>query len=744
MSSPCSSQIPASDDEKLTRLLNIMGRELVLQYRDETIEPELLAISDDDEYSFENANEWVLFKALKKWYTTYTQQRRASTTPVPSTPSPSSTPRRSMPSTPRRSITPAYPTTPHANRSTTVPRETARSSPPKLPTIKEEADDEVIFVDPPTKRKRGATRSADVIEISDSEDGAVIKKPRQSKGKSKETTANDEKISRQSIPERIVHVDDFLSSYTHFDTHGKIITGSLVRRACPTKIMIISPVDRSDLRALVVLEHPHNHPMPAHLKPTIEAKKIYGDAARKVGVLGLSMVKLDTVAVAQGIIQPPSRIDPALANPRQRRTIIRTIKKEEYPEGTGLEGVFHIHLEEQKKLPPSEQYIHQVFTSLGDAGNVVVTMNPFLASLFHEVKTTLHDNTYKRIGVCIARIYMTRETRLAFQTVWTSLWDTVELVTGKPVKFKFMHGEGIRTILVDGSKPQMNGAGDDLVQRNRSIPEKKRLVHEDDPQAIVQHIFRVCLVHLDRDLDKLVNHISHEDNKRIRQITHLKTKAEIDELMVWCEKHSNKHIRDWAVDKKAAPWFVPTINMHHSKIEREDWILSPADTNMNEGSHPATNQRTGIALSLLEAILTAREYDKTAVEKIRRAEEDHVLPNQHNTVGHRLGINLKRKMAKHAKSLQNQETLENFEEVDAQIQSMATQLKGLRALKKTLKPPRGVKARKDQGRAVKGKLVLADDAFSQVDVDAENDSREPDLEEPQYQIWYHQNKHLQV
>ncbi|KAJ8473325.1 hypothetical protein ONZ45_g16337 [Pleurotus djamor] len=156
-----------------------MGCDLVLQYRDETIEPELLAISDDDEYSFENANEWVLFKALKKWYTMYTQQRRALTTPVPSTPSPSSTPRQSTPSTPCRSITPAYPATPHVNRSTAVLRETARSCTPKLPTIKEE-DNEVIFVDPQAKRKCVAAFDADIIEISDSEDGAVIKKPRQS------------------------------------------------------------------------------------------------------------------------------------------------------------------------------------------------------------------------------------------------------------------------------------------------------------------------------------------------------------------------------------------------------------------------------------------------------------------------------------------------------------------------------------------------------------------------------------
>jgi hypothetical protein len=103
--------------------------------------------------------------------------------------------------------------------------------------------------------------------------------------------------------------------------------------------------------------------------------------------------------------------------------------------------------------------------------------------------------TLKSAGVTVARVYCTHETREAFQRMFTALWDTTGRVTGKPVKFKFIHGAGLRAILVDGCKPQIDGCGDDLVMRNN--PELSG-IYEKDPQVIVQYIVRTCTVHLNR------------------------------------------------------------------------------------------------------------------------------------------------------------------------------------------------------------------------------------------------------
>lgn len=79
--------------------------------------------------------------------------------------------------------------------------------------------------------------------------------------------------------------------------------------------------------------------------------------------------------------------------------------------------------------------------------------------------------------------------------MWSALWDTIEDVTGKPVKFKFLHGEGIKAICVDGNKPQIQGCGDDLIRRNDPSISG---VYDRDPQMIVTRIVRTCFVHLDR------------------------------------------------------------------------------------------------------------------------------------------------------------------------------------------------------------------------------------------------------
>lgn len=95
----------------------------------------------------------------------------------------------------------------------------------------------------------------------------------------------------------------------------------------------------------------------------------------------------------------------------------------------------------------------------------------------------------------IARLYCTHETREAFRRMWTGLWDTFEQVTGKKVLFKFIDGSGLRALVVDGCKPQVEACGDDLVQRNDPLISG---IHTTDPQEIVQYIVRTCSVHLDR------------------------------------------------------------------------------------------------------------------------------------------------------------------------------------------------------------------------------------------------------
>lgn len=101
------------------------------------------------------------------------------------------------------------------------------------------------------------------------------------------------------------------------------------------------------------------------------------------------------------------------------------------------------------------------------------------------------------IEVTIGRIYSQHETYEVFLKMWPRLWETIAHITKTEVKFKFIDGEGLKAILVDGNKPQANALGAYLVNRNR--PHLSG-IHERSPKLILPNILRTCVFHLYRSV----------------------------------------------------------------------------------------------------------------------------------------------------------------------------------------------------------------------------------------------------
>ncbi|KAK0494861.1 hypothetical protein EDD18DRAFT_1106729 [Armillaria luteobubalina] len=292
---------------------------------------------------------------------------------------------------------------------------------------------------------------------------------------------------------------------------------------------------------------------------------MYAKAVKEYGSTGASVVKVDSARTTKNLMgDSPADYDPALANECQHAKIARHVKKAEHPYRTDIEGVFACQLRDSKELPAEQQYIQviHISNSDSDAGNVIVTMFPNLAELFHKARTTLHDNTYKwiqdpkwkewEIGVTIAHLYMDRETRSAFWLVWKLLWDMIEKITHHKVKFKALH---------------------------------------------------------DRNFNKLAHHLMREEKDIVCSICHIEDLQKVWEYWDWCKNHLNPHIHDWSANKKGQPYFVALINEHHTNISEEDWFLSPSNTDMNESAHPYTNLWTGTHLSLADGIELSQETD---------------------------------------------------------------------------------------------------------------------------------------
>ncbi|KIJ33118.1 hypothetical protein M422DRAFT_783248 [Sphaerobolus stellatus SS14] len=458
---------------------------------------------------------------------------------------------------------------------------------------------------------------------------------------------------------------------------GKVVQGLIEKRPCSAEIVIYSPVNTNIRKAVVIPQpgKPHNHPSYAPEKLTYAAAEAFRAAVQAAGPLGKTVGGIMRAPTTAAILADRSSSEPmkfaCLARPRYLQKILMEEKQKLYPHGFDIAGLNHLYETRDLKLPPThpDRYIHAILSEPSDDGNgqitVIITMVPGLAQFTHDAHTTLHDNTYKRVHgdfnewevviwdskgnrrMTVARIYCNRETRQAFCMIWCGWLNSLEKATGKRLKFKAIHGEGkLGTMLMDGSAPQIQGLGDMLLKENN--PSVSGILTT-DCNEIVQWVVRTCDWHFKHNLDALSELLTKEEMDRIRLFRFLTTQEEMNEFTAWASSHPEKKLRDWFSNKEVHLWYIPSLCRHFSKIKPLDWDLSPADNNLNETSHPATNRATGIRLSLVEAIEMAKPYDLQVwrdwmalditcrmVSRALKYDEDHGIRTKLNDINRQL------------------------------------------------------------------------------------------------------------
>ncbi|KAJ6474737.1 hypothetical protein DFH09DRAFT_1343071 [Mycena vulgaris] len=550
-------------------------------------------------------------------------------------------------------------------------------------------------------------------------------------------------VCARVLPPRSGGKGDRLCPYTHINENRQVIQGKIIHRPCNAKIRIFSPLERSDHRAIIHLTGPHNHPKFPSRKISCEGRDAYREAIITAGVTGLTVLKCDSAESTSKLFggQIPAGLDPTLANPRIKRKLILDVKKISSPYGLGIEGVLAWQ-KQMRSLPHEKQYVWKVTSENGE--EIVITMLPYLADHIHRAKASLHDNTYARVHgtwkewevviwdhkfdfrVTIGRIYSQHEKYDVFMKMWPGLWETIAHITKTEVKFKFIDGEGLQAILVDGNKPQANALGAYLVTRNRPYLSG---VHETDPKLILPKILRTCIFHVHRKFAEMAKVVPDQPMARIRRSPYIKTQAEMDDFVCWCKESEYKVVRDWISDKDSIPWFFPSINEFLSDMPEEDWYLTPGDTNLNESAHPYTNQHTGTNLSLLEAIQraaalppvnTAPQYsvnlssqtlwlDLQMEAKLRAMEDTCVLVNHLNTKPHRDRKNDSRRTSNFRQAQDRSEARGELENLEDALQRSTACTREIREQKKTLKSTSGVKKTKRQGEKEKERFPDEDE-----------------------------------
>ncbi|KAJ7602245.1 hypothetical protein FB45DRAFT_883501 [Roridomyces roridus] len=427
--------------------------------------------------------------------------------------------------------------------------------------------------------------------------------------------------------------------------------GTLIKRPCPAQVLILIPIDETDLRAVVIPKPgiPHNHPLFPRVKVPFHAESTYKGCAVATGPLGATTLRVDKSSATRAILggKLPQEIHPSLINNHARRGIVQDVRGARLPSGTGMSAVW-AEFEKDKSRAPEERYIHAVST-LADDTHVIITMDPGLASLALDAIWIMVDTTFVVVHgktnewklliwlddldkrTTIGRVWSNRATREAFVLVWNGIFEAIRTITGKALNFKaFSKTSNLLGALGDSEAAQAQGLGDVIILRRLNPPTINGTATV-DVDTILMFIWKTCIVHFFRGLLAIRTHLSEQLYNYLRTFPFLKTDSEITLYYTVCGESTNPKLKAWWAHKVSYPWLLPSLNRHLSKMDNKFWDLTPSDTNALEGSHAGDNRINHTNHALIEAILLARQLDSDNARIIKASVASGVWENGNNS-----------------------------------------------------------------------------------------------------------------
>ncbi|KAJ7182716.1 hypothetical protein C8R43DRAFT_868399 [Mycena crocata] len=497
--------------------------------------------------------------------------------------------------------------------------------------------------------------------------------------------------------------------------NGKKIRSLIKRYPCDAKRSIYVPTDSSILKVLIVNNNTgHNHPMPTLKKASLSVKQKYRQCVTAIGCVGATVSKVDNAASTSLILdgKTPSFFSPALQSKRVKQALVHEVKGEKFPHGLDELGIKCISFKLTKPLP--ERYIHAYLTT-EDGGICIITFVPYLLKLLDDPGVTSFDDdtTYKRVkgkmnewelsifvqivlrAASVVRAYINRASADFFEQLFDELQRVKLQVTGKPMPLKrFVPGGNLLVMNSDMDGAQILGICRSVMKHND--PVYSGIPNDTPPEQIAGEFVKICWRHAKDPVNDFRALVSEEDFQELLNFAYLDSKEALDKFSVLCghglNRRSFRLIIDWWDHKGMHVWIFPCLIQSQSKIPRDVWNTTPSTTNTNEAQHHWTNKLTGIGLSLVEAIESARKVDEGVAEDFELSLRTGVLANPHNEVVNRMSRNTQRQSSSARKSQEARDSANLTKQirdemaVEAESRRISnTRTKGLQAQLKAMK-----------------------------------------------------------
>ncbi|KAF8582842.1 hypothetical protein K439DRAFT_1350218 [Ramaria rubella] len=445
----------------------------------------------------------------------------------------------------------------------------------------------------------------------------------------------------------------FLDGYAtwHRDSHGILTRGIMVHtKKCPAVFEFYYPYDLNSCPyVLLVCRNPHSHVNPKPSKTPQAVLDVFNSLLKDLGwkladatprriILDSAFVNGLRRALGWVELCDPTLGDlhPSLSNADHAAQMINKLRDRHYPQGTSLEGVYHI-LAEHAQLPLKKRYVRCVEEhKIPGEGKIYIVICMFraMSELLLKTKRPSIDTSFKRLhkwqefeieawfpeylrSIVVAHAFTTSQSAEAHRILFNRIFAIVHEDTGKTVQFRHIHSVGFDTFMADRHLGQALGLGlccEEICQSMAGYCaiEWTKVLYMLTPYEHLARIYRYCFAHFVRNVLTLKGYISLEVQAAMMSLASAEPLPNFEATLQQI-REGGKKAADWLKNKQSAGGFaLAALYQPASKIPIKVWKASPSTSNGNEQAHRSIN-RDGVKLTMLAGIMRGMQYDSRAM-----------------------------------------------------------------------------------------------------------------------------------
>ncbi|KAJ7149249.1 hypothetical protein C8R43DRAFT_888121 [Mycena crocata] len=492
--------------------------------------------------------------------------------------------------------------------------------------------------------------------------------------------------------------------FPHRDDSAHLVQPLMKRLPCESKFRVFEPKEEYREKCPFVLivtsgSHPHPVPLPTKTPPKIRSKlmEILGTLAGDLPDMTPRRFIRHPIVQSFLTCKLPLLICPTLAdwhvflsNRSHLKAYIKQAIEAHCPFGTGWAGIVNLKAQQDERVPPKDRYIRRIIAipvntlprhdedeeeqAKDHMVRIILCMSPEASRRLLSIGRYLQsDIAFRRIvnflefelacmdrdantSLIFCRVYINRQSAAAHQRVFEEIEAIVKEDTGKSLKWRHLHAtsiddsDGYSEMIISWTADQHRGQAQGkfchvklctlLTFPKPDLHEPERNIQDLLPYDHLRRIFRICLVHDFRNINKCA--VSETVRWLMRSLACIEH-DDWEGTLLRIRDEGGKAGNDWVNNKESCKFFFAGICWERSFIPLDIWNAGDANSNLIESVHRDVN-REGVHCTLLGGLKKGQLFDALKMKTVLTYESFGITPSyKSGHISENAYHNLKRK-----------------------------------------------------------------------------------------------------